>query len=295
MKDVYTLSDLEATDTLIHNGKVAKLAVIGDPIKHSKSPQLHQPALDALGIDCSYIRVHLEEAEFTKGVSRLREMGFHGCNVTVPHKLLALDYATELDPAAQILGAVNTLKFEGDQVSGYNTDGPGLSNAIKEHFGKNLSELNVLIIGAGGGAGRAVAAQCILEEVPNLYLQNRTASKIDALKEKFSSYTKTTLHGGTGFNISDLIRDREQIDLIINTTSLGLKESDPCPLPEGILSPKHFVYDSIYSPPETPLIKEAQKVGAQSANGFSMLIHQGALAFQHWFPGTSPLSFMKNR
>src|SRR6478609_10762370 len=138
MKEVYTLEDLASRDLLDAGaGKPARLAVIGHPIAHSASPKMHQAALDALGIDARYIRLDIEPGQVGEAFQRMRALGFIGCNVTVPHKLEAMEHC-EVDPAAQALGAVNTIRFEAEVTRGFNTDGPGFAQAIEGDFGMAL-------------------------------------------------------------------------------------------------------------------------------------------------------------
>ena len=148
----YTLDQLSTLNK--NSRKLARFAVIGNPVEHSLSPQLHQPALDDLGEDARYIRVEVEADQVDIAFQELRNAGIHGINVTVPHKLEALEACDLVDPAAQMMGAVNTVVFDKEgSCSGFNTDGPGFARAIREEFSVDLGDLKVIIIGAGGGAG----------------------------------------------------------------------------------------------------------------------------------------------
>ncbi|SHI89054.1 shikimate dehydrogenase [Rubritalea squalenifaciens DSM 18772] len=264
--------------------KPPRLAVIGHPVSHSASPRMHQPALDDAGVDASYIAIDVEPGKVKEAFSKMQEEGYIGCNVTVPHKLEAMEICDELTDDAKALGATNTIVFREDgTILGHNTDGAGLSQAILEDFGKSLSELRILILGAGGGAGRAIATQCCREGAPAVYLSNRTIEKLEPiaidLVDNHGGKLVTTLSTDT----ESLIEAASRVDLIINATSLGLKPSDPLPLPEEALLSRHMVYDAIYNPPVTPLLKAASEVGAKTSNGLSMLLHQGAFAFEAWF------------
>ncbi|MEM9080444.1 MAG: shikimate dehydrogenase [Verrucomicrobiota bacterium] len=302
MKDVYTLADLDNPTLLNPPGeKPAKLAVIGNPIHHSKSPQLHQPALDALDLDTRYIRLELEPGSLPEAFAKMRSAGFIGTNVTVPHKFEALSTCTSLDPAAEALGAVNTILFaDNDEILGFNTDGPGFVRAIREEFSVDLRDLKILIVGAGGGAGQALATQCAREGCEQLVLANRSLDKLEQLATRLKPLFESDRLEGPGERLQILALDSPQLpeiaghcELIIQTTSLGLKPTDPSPLPAGCLEPHHLVYDTIYSPPKTKLLQLAESKGARTANGLSLLLHQGALSFQYWFPGTDPLPHMR--
>jgi len=293
MKDVYTLADLrdaknDPDDLFYREVKPARLAVLGDPVAHSKSPQLHQPALDALGINAQYIRVHLTAEEFNEGVNLMQALGFIGCNCTVPHKERALAWAKHPDRFAAQLGVANTLLF--GEGRSYTTDPVGCESAVREELGLEFQGKNILILGAGGGAGSAVAQYLLRQPVNHVFLYNRTPEKLDDLYQKVINLgdvdlTKLSLYGNGEYPSA------QDLDLIINATSLGLKEEDASPIPESFLQAGHHVYDMTYGC-ENALAKGCKKVGAKYADGLSMLRHQGAEAFKLWFPGTDPLSVM---
>lgn len=157
--------------------KPARLAVIGKPVAHSASPQLHQPALDAFGIAATYVRLEVDPGELTKAFALMMELGFIGCNVTVPHKFEAMESCSEVVAQARLLGAVNTVVFRDGGTVGHNTDGPGFREAIGDSFGLNLEKCRTLILGAGGGAGQAIATQCALGHPAILTLVNRDLAK----------------------------------------------------------------------------------------------------------------------
>ncbi len=294
MKSVYTLHDLASRATLDAGAVMpARLAVLGWPVAHSASPRMHQPALDAAGIDARYIRLEVEPGHIPEAFARMRELGFIGCNVTVPHKTDAMANCTWVHPDAVVLGAVNTVHFEGGSIRGFNTDGPGFARAITEDFGITLDVVSVAIAGAGGGAGQAIAVQCVLTGVKRLVLVNRTEEKLGPLVDRLMALGRgteiiTTTFAGAA--LADLCRS---CDLIVNTSSVGLKAGDPSILTESCLRPEHMVYDTIYQPPVTPLLASAGELGCRCSNGLSMLLHQGALAFQHWFPQCQPLTVMR--
>lgn len=294
MKDVFSIDDLASRDLLDAGAdKPARLAVIGWPVAHSASPQMQQPALDALGIDARYIRLEVAEGRTAEAFDRMRELGFVGCNITVPHKFAALAYCDEVDPAAKALGAINTIRFDADASRGFNTDGPGFAHAIGEQFGAKLAGLEIAITGAAGGAGQAIATQCVRSGARRLVLINRSQDKLAALMDHLTAFHAATEIIALGFEAADLADQCRASQLIVNTSSVGLKADDPPILPAACLRPGHWVYDTIYQPAQTPLLKLAETTGCQTANGLSMLIHQGALSFQHWFPGAEPLPWMR--
>lgn len=294
MKAVYSIEDLNSRDTLDAGAnQAARLAVIGWPVAHSASPQMQQPALDALGMKLRYIRVEVPEGRTAEAFDRMRELGFVGCNITVPHKFAALDYCDQVDPAACALGAVNTIRFDEDASRGYNTDGPGFANAIEQEFGAHLEGLQIAIAGAAGGAGQAIATQCVRAGADTLVLINRSQDKLAALCKHLAAFQSPTEIIPLGFDSPDLTTRCYASQLLVNTSSVGLKPEDPSILPAECLQPGHWVYDTIYEPSQTPLLKLADETGCRTGNGLSMLIHQGAISFQHWFPGTEPLPWMR--
>ncbi|MBK1883380.1 shikimate dehydrogenase [Luteolibacter pohnpeiensis] len=294
MPEVYSLEDLVSRDTLdAGHSKPAKLAVIGNPIAHSASPYLQQPALDANDIDARYIRVLVEPGRVAEAFDRMRALDFIGCNVTVPHKFEALEACSEVHPDARSLGAVNTVRFDADAVRGFNTDGPGFVRAIADEFNTTLSTLKVMIVGAGGGAGQAIATQCAMQGVEKLVLVNRTVSKLGPLVNRMLALGSTQDITALSFEDEELSQQCRSCDLIVNTSSVGLKVGDPSILPPTLLRSRHLIYDTIYQPAVTPLLAAGSALECKTANGLSLLIHQGVLAFQHWFPQTDPISVMR--
>lgn len=302
MKEVYQISDLSSRATLDAGAeKPARLAVIGHPVDHSASPAMHQAALDAQNKDMRYIRIDVEPGQVAEAIKRMQDLEFIGCNVTVPHKLEAKDCCDELSEDAQAIGAVNTVIF-GGRILGHNTDASGLVGAIREDFGIDLADLKVMILGVGGGAGRAAAIQCARIGCDQIWLVNRTLEKARLLMEELDASSKHSERlEGPGERFYAMSPEDPEIseaaghaELIINATSLGLRSFDPKPLPSGCIEPHHLVYDMIYKPAQTPLLSHAKSMGARTANGSSMLLHQGALSYECWFPGVRPLEEMRS-
>jgi shikimate dehydrogenase len=274
----------------------ARLAVIGDPIGHSKSPQMHNPALAACGIDAQYVRVQVPVGHVKEAFQTFAKLGFIGVNITIPHKFEAIEAVDVVDPLARQLGVVNTLAIRDGVLHGFNTDGPGFLSSVREAFQAEVKDLRVLILGAGGGAGRAVAVQSMLAGCKSLLLATRTESKLAPLLQELNTLPATgaevkicTLDHG------DLAAQLSKVDLIVNATSLGMKSDDAALLPPGCLEARHCVYDMVYrASSPTELIQAAAQTGARHADGMSLLLHQGAISFEHWFPSTkAPLEIMR--
>jgi len=287
MKQVYTLEDLRSG----HLPENARLAVLGYPISHSASPQMHQAALDALGIDVRYIRLKVEPGRLHEAFDLMRGLHFIGCNVTIPHKVEAMENCDRVSETARELGVANTIHFREAETYGDSTDGEGIVKALEEDFNIKLTGARVLVLGAGGGAGKATSAQLCKEGCKALYLSNRTVSKLDTMIANFSrSETEVRALGNGADVLSDVVNG---VDLIINATSMGMKADDALPLPVDCLTSRHCVYDAIYKPPLTELLKQAHEKGASVANGLSMLVHQGAISFEIWTGKLPDTSLMK--
>lgn len=277
-----------------------RLGVLGSPVEHSLSPAMHNAALAALGSDVRYAKIECPPEKLAEAIDLARRAGFLGLNLTIPHKFEALKLCTELDDTALQLGAVNTLLFDGTRTVGFNTDGPGLVRAIREVFSFDLRDLRVMILGAGGGAGTAAALQCALEKCPRLVLVNRTEDKAREVAKRAFQLLHTDRLEGPDDRVTVIPLEnaalQEQLtrtDLVINATSLGMKRTDPRLIPAAIITPDLMVYDMVYRPAVTRLLEDASNAGARTANGLSLLLHQGALSLEIWLNRPAPLDTMR--
>ena len=294
-KSVFTLDDLRHWPDIAPTlDPPAKLAVIGDPIAHSRSPQMHNPALAARGLHAQYIRVHLPTGSVAESLRLFAKHGFLGVNCTIPHKFEALDAVDEVDDLARKLGAVNTVAIRDGRLLGYNSDGPGFLRSVEEAFGTSVRGLRALIIGAGGGAGRAVAVQCALEQCAKLVLVNRTVEKLEPLIREVRTHAPgldVSAHAWTNEELGRVIGDA---DLIVNASPLGMKPGDADLFDLSLLRSTHLVYDMVYrSDGDTPFIAAGKAAGANTCNGLVLLLHQGAISFGHWFGEPVPLEAMR--
>jgi shikimate dehydrogenase len=276
------------------------LAVLGHPVEHSLSPAMHNAALEALGSKLRYAKIDCPPEQLAEAIDLARKAGFSGLNLTIPHKFEALNLCNELDDTTRQLGAVNTLLFDGSRIVGFNTDGPGLVRAIREVFAFDLRDLRVMVLGAGGGAGSAAALQCALERCPRLVLVNRTEGKAHDVAAQAQKLLHTDRLEGPDDPVTVIPLEesalREQLgrtDLVINATSLGMKRTDPRLVPAALLTPDLMVYDMIYRPAVTRLLEDAQNANARTANGLSLLLHQGALSLEIWLNRPAPLDAMR--
>jgi shikimate dehydrogenase len=295
VKEIYTLDDLRDWPRVTAECEPpVRLAVIGDPVAHSRSPQIHNAALAALGIPARYARIHVRPTEVETCLSLLPRMGFLGINCTIPHKGSVLAAIPGADAVARRAGGVNTVVVNPDgSLTGTSTDGPGFARAVKESFGRELSDLRVMILGAGGGAGRAVAMECAAAGCPSVMLINRSLDKLEVLLDALAEHFPEHRAAAGSFDEIFLRAGLAASDLVVNCTALGMKPGDASPIPSSLLKPHHLIYDTIYVAHRTPLLAAGDKVGAKGVNGLSMLLHQGALSFERWFQQPAPLEIMR--
>ncbi len=276
------------------NAATRLCAVYGSPIAHSASPAMHNAAFAALGLNWRYLAFEVEPKNLRAAVAGAKAMNFAGLNLTVPHKLLAVEMVDELDVSAKVWGAVNTIKFVQSPKSkvqsaiGFNTDADAIARSLREDLKIKLRGAKVLLLGAGG-AGKTAALKLAAEKVSELFLVNRTFSKILELQKEIQKKFPSVCVG------LDYPKSKVELDLILNATSLGLKPGDASPLDETQFSLKQTraVYDMIYRPAETKLLNAAKNSGCQTANGLGMLLHQGAKAFEIWTGQPAPLDVMR--
>ena len=297
----YTLADLEKWREVARNfDPPIRLGVFGDPVAHSLSPEMQNAALRACEIDAQYARFHVRPNELRSALRFLRTLDFVGVNLTVPHKIAGFAQIDEADEFASRTGAVNTIRVRDNKLFGSNTDGEGFLRAIRSEFSVDLRDLRVMLIGAGGGTGHAIAWQCALENCERLVLINRTLEKGNVLLERLRPFfTEPRVLGpaarveAVAWEESTMRMQLTDIDLIVNSTPLGMNPSDPAPLPGRLIAPHHMVFDCVYGPSKTALLRAAEQAGARSANGTSMLLHQGALSFSIWFDCEPPIEAMR--
>lgn len=300
--DRYTLADLEKWADISRDiDPPIRLGVFGDPVAHSLSPQMQNAALREFEIKVQYARFHIRANELRSALRFLRELDFVGINLTVPHKIAGLTQIDLADESASRCGAVNTLRLHEDKLIGSNTDGEGFSRAVRSEFSIDLRDLRVMILGAGGGTGHAIAWQCALENCERLVLVNRTLAKTNAIVERLGSFFVEPRVLGPVARLEAVRWDEAavraqlaDVDLIVNATPLGMNPSDPAPIPARLLLPHHIVFDCVYRPSKTALLRAADEAGARGANGLSMLLHQGALSFSMWFNREAPIEAMRS-
>lgn len=264
-----------------------RYAVLGHPIAHSKSPQIHSAFAHSTGQDISYTAVLAPLDGFADTVQAFRASGGRGVNVTLPFKLQAFELATDPAERARMAGAANALKFDGDRVLADNFDGVGLVNDIVRNLGVALAGKRVLICGAGG-ATRGAILPLAAQGPACLAVANRSADKAHQLGQAFASHLGALRLQTGGY--ADLAGER--FDVVINATSTGLG-ADTLPLPPGVFAPNALAYEMVYGKGLTPFLRQAQAAGVQHlADGVGMLVEQAAEAFVWWRgvrPDTAPV------
>ena len=259
---------------------------------------MHNAALAELARDDArfegwrYFPFDVEPGRLREALGLMRERGFRGVNLTVPHKVLAVGLVPDLDPAAREAGAVNTLVREGSAWRGFNTDGHGLAAGILEDLGLRLRGATIVLLGAGGAA-RGAAVECLRAGCAALWIANRTRSNLDSLLAHLAPIAG-------GVPVGALASDRAAPGLqpgaiVVNATSAGLRAGDPAPADLGAFPGIAAVYDMIYNPPRTRLLAQAAALGLPHANGLGMLVHQGAKSLEIWtgIPSSRTASAMR--
>ena len=268
------------------------LGIIGHPIGHSISPRFQQVGLDHLSVDHRYLAYEVHPDLVADFVASLRSDSVRGINVTVPHKESVMPFLDEIDEWAAEAGAVNTIVNRDGRLTGYNTDGYGFLRALRESAGLDPAGKRAVILGAGGSA-RGVAQALLRAGVAELVIANRTLERAEALAE-------LAANRGVPARAIELSALRSngvsgEVDLIVNCTSLGMHhgpDEDASPLRASQIPQSALVYDLVYNPMLTPLIREAHSIGAPTLGGISMLVYQGAASFELWLERPAPVAVM---
>jgi shikimate dehydrogenase len=269
-----------------------KVALFGWPVAHSLSPAMHNAAFRALGLDWRYVLLPVPPEQLKTGLAGLLSGEHEGANVTVPHKSAVMDYLDEIDEAAGAIGAVNTIAVRGKRLIGYNTDAPGFLRALHD-AGLEPSGRCALVLGAGGAA-RSVAF-ALAEAGCAVTIYNRTVRRAEALAGHLQglelSGPAVSVPGEAALRTLDLNR----FDLLVNATTVGMwPDCEDSPWPDGLSIPSRWkVFDLVYNPLETRLLREARRAGARAIDGLGMLVWQGALAFELWTGEAPPVSLMR--
>ena len=270
-------------------GSTNIVGLIGHPVEHSFSPPMHNAAFEKLGMDYAYVAFDVEPQNLKSAIDGAKSLGIRGLNVTIPHKIEVMQYLDEIDEVAGLIGAVNTIDFK--DMKGYNTDGIGAVRAIEEVT--SIKDKNVVIAGAGG-ASRAISFYIAKYGASRLTILNRNVEKAQKLA---SDVSNSGLIGDVkADSISEIASILDDADILINTTPVGMH---PNVNDEPIASASDMhedlvVFDAVYNPNETGLLKEAVKAGAEPVFGIKMLLYQGAESFRIWTGVDAPVDAMED-
>jgi len=266
--------------------------LIGYPVGHSMSPYMHNAAFDELGIDLNYTRVPVNPEDLGDFVeNEMRIKSFRGANVTIPHKVSVIKYLDEIDETASNIGAVNTIVKRDEILKGYNTDGYGALRALREDYGE-LEGSKVVLVGAGGAA-RAIG-YVLISIVRSLKIYNRTLRHAEELVKHLSrlsnSQFKASAHPINELGVKE---DLEEEDILINATPIGMSPlQGETPVDIDLLHSDLLVFDIVYNPVKTKLLKGAEECAAKTIPGFKMLVYQGVRSFELWTETSAPVNLM---
>lgn len=274
-------------------GTTTLVGLLGYPLKHSRSPHMHNTAFEALGLDHVYMAFEVQEGHIKEGLDAMRILNAEGCNVTMPHKKKVLEFLDEISEDARIIGSCNTVKNDNGKLTGYNTDGRGFVKALEENQAEFKGKK--IVLAGAGGAARAVATQLAYDGAGELVLFNRTLSSAQEIIDNINKNIPTC--NGRALEMDEEVLKKEIQDaaILVNCTSLGMKAtidqaiiSDPAALPKDL-----FVADIVYDPAQTKLLKMAEQAGCRYMNGLMMMIWQGAIAFKIWTGKDMPVDLIK--
>ena len=247
-----------------------QFAVIGDPIEHSLSPDLHNYVYKLLSINALYKKKKVFHSELSNIMDDIRSGELNGVNVTIPHKENIIEYLDEINPRAKTIGAVNVVHKNGDKLFGNNTDWFGFTSALKKN-GIEVIGKEVIVLGAGG-TSKSILFALKQSGVKKIVLLNRTVQKAEKLQDDFVF----------PYSLDDSVQKIKNDSIIINTTPIGM-QNEQCPIDLGLLHENQTLIDVIYTPIETALLKFGRKIGAKTLNGLDMFIYQGLTSMNLWF------------
>lgn len=263
--------------------------LIGFPVKHSLSALMHNAAFRAMRMNCEYKLFELGPANLAVFFKNLSRHHIKGLNITIPYKEKVLRFLKVISPQARLIGAVNTIKVRGTLLEGHNTDAYGFIRHLASDLGFSPKARNVSIIGAGGAA-KAVSAALSQRKPKRILIYDLDAAKAKALaghlKKSFKSLHCAAVPDAGGLKTADT-------HLLVNATPIGMKQDDPLPIPGEFIHGGLLVYDLIYNPCQTKLLKLAEEKGARASNGLGMLLYQGAKAFEIWTGKRAPINIMR--
>jgi shikimate dehydrogenase len=274
------------------SGKTIVCGIIGDPIEHTMSPIMHNTAFKTMGLDYVYVSFKVKSLELKKAIEGIRGLNLRGVNVTIPHKVAVMQFLDRIDPLAEKIGAVNTIVNDGGILSGFNTDAVGFLQTLRD---KDIDpgDQKVLLLGAGGAA-RAIG-NILAEERAHITILNRQQelSWAEDLAHRLNHHYGVDVSVGE-LTPENLKRAIDGVGILVNATSLGMSpDDDQTPVTDDLLCANLTVFDVVYNPLQTRLLREAKATGARTISGLEMLVWQGAIAFEKWTGIKAPIDVMR--
>ena len=267
-------------------------AIFGHPVGHSLSPAIHNAAFGALGLNCVYIAHDVQPEDLPAAMAGIRALGYRGLSITIPHKVAAVALVDEVDDTARRIGCINTVVNEAGSLKGRNTDGLGALAAIRA-ANVNLEQSNVVVLGSGGAA-RAIAVSLLAETAPRkLTLLGIVEPELSALANTLRNQEKSEVAVGP-LNRTGLENALQNADLVLHTTPVGMEpKSEESVVPEEFLHPGLTVFDAVYTPRRTRLLRDAAARGCRTVEGIEMFLGQALVQFQLWTGQTAPKAVMR--
>lgn len=281
------------------NGHTKLVGLIGHPVEHSLSPLIHNAAFNALNMNWCYVPIDIEKQNLVTAINGLKAAGFYGLNITAPHKQTAIPMVVNLDIEASNVGAVNTLIFrkasgEPCDTQGFNTDVYGFRQSLKS-AGYSFNENDKVVVVGAGGAAKAVIMGLINEKIKNIIVLNRNTMRAKTICQEMKQFMPSSGNiSAEPLNDETIIQFATDASLLVNATTVGTAPNiDLSIWPNDKLLPKQiFIFDLVYNPAKTKLLKQAEKSGARGINGLEMLLQQAARSFELWTDIKPPIDEM---
>jgi shikimate dehydrogenase len=273
------------------SAKTQVCAVIGDPVGHSLSPQIHNAAFRALGLDFTYVALNVKRGAAGEAVRAVRALGLRGLSVTIPHKMDVIAHLDAVEEVAQHIGSVNTIVNEDGCLRGSSTDGPGALRALAAD-GVDPSGRRILMLGSGGAARALAFTLAALDPRPELRILGIDARELDTLAGDLRQRTELPLHADA-LSEATLAAGMEEAEIVIHATPVGMTpKTDASLVPPGLIRPDQVMFDVVYTPLQTRLLRDATNAGARTVPGLGMFVHQAAIQFELWTGAPAPVEVM---
>jgi len=266
--------------------------LIGDPVGHSLSPLIHNAGFRALGINFVYLAFQVKDRDFENAIKGMKAFNFQGASITIPHKVRAVEHMDSLDPVARKIGSINTIVNQNGKLKGFNSDGMGALKALHDHR-VDLNGKSILVLGAGGVARAISFSLTMSSQLKELYIGGIIKEEINSLVNDLRGVTEAPIQGEV-IGGSAFWGKIPKFDILINCTPTGMyPDTDKSPVPDGFLGKEPLVFDVVYNPPKTRLIKEAERIGCDTISGMEMFINQAVVQFEYWTGEKAPEEVMR--